>query len=226
MSGNSPPVVRDSARPEIAGIQAVLPADHRLERLVRLYAGLGAFGVSLALMVRARLGVGPWDVLHQGIARQLGVQIGWVVIAMSTLVLLAWIPLRQRPGLGTISNLVLVGLVANATLAVLSAPAGLVVRALLLAAGIVLNAVATALYIGAGLGPGPRDGIMTALAARGCSVRVVRTCMEVSVVAVGYPLGGTVGPGTVAYALLIGPLVHLLLPRLAIQTRSQKADTP
>jgi len=225
MSGNSPPVVRDSVRPEIGGIRAVLPADHRLERLVRLYAGLAAFGVSLALMVRARLGVGPWDVLHQGIARQLGVQIGWVVIAMSTLVLLAWIPLRQRPGLGTISNLVLVGLVANATLAALSAPAGLGLRALILVAGIVLNAVATALYIGAGLGPGPRDGIMTALAARGYSVRVVRTCMEVSVVAVGYPLGGTVGPGTVAYALLIGPLVHLLLPRLAVRPPARKANT-
>ncbi|HEY6297655.1 MAG TPA: hypothetical protein VIX15_18515, partial [Streptosporangiaceae bacterium] len=169
------------------------------------------------LMVRARLGVGPWDVLHQGIARQLGVQIGWVVIAMSAVVLLAWIPLRQRPGLGTISNLVLVGLVANAVLGLLHAPAGLCIRVLLLASGIALNAVATALYIGAGLGPGPRDGIMIGLAARGHSIRVVRTCLEVSVVVVGYPLGGTVGAGTLAYAVLIGPLVHLLLPRLAIR---------
>jgi uncharacterized membrane protein YczE len=205
---------------------ALLPPDHRVERLVRLYAGLCGYGISLALMVRARLGVGPWDVLHQGIARQLGVQIGWVVIAMSAVVLLAWIPLRQRPGLGTISNLVLVGLVANAVLGLLHAPAGLWVRVLLLASGIALNAVATALYIGAGLGPGPRDGIMIGVAARGHSIRVVRTCLEVSVVVVGYPLGGTVGAGTLAYAVLIGPLVHLLLPRLAIRQDPEEDRPP
>jgi uncharacterized membrane protein YczE len=204
---------------------ALLPKDHRVERLIRLYAGLSGFGISLAFMVRARLGVGPWDVLHQGIARQLGVQIGWVVIAMSAVVLLAWIPLRQRPGLGTISNLILVGLVTNGMLDVLPTPTSLWVRIVLLTSGIALNAVATALYIGAGLGPGPRDGIMTGLAARGHSIRVVRTCLEVSVVVVGYPLGGTVGPGTLAYALLIGPLVHVLLPRLTIHEDQRKAIT-
>jgi uncharacterized membrane protein YczE len=218
VSGNPPPTAQqDIAEPASGRRLAILPPDHRVERLVRLYAGLTGFGISLALMVRARLGVGPWDVLHQGIARQLGVQIGWVVIAMSAVVLLAWIPLRQRPGLGTISNLILVGLVTNAMLDVMPVPAGLSIRVLLLASGIGLNAVATALYIGAGLGPGPRDGIMTGLAARGHSIRVVRTCIEVSVVVVGYPLGGTVGPGTLAYALLIGPLVHVLLPRLVIR---------
>jgi uncharacterized membrane protein YczE len=218
VSGNPPPTAQqDIAEPASGRRLTILPPDHRVERLVRLYAGLTGFGISLALMVRARLGVGPWDVLHQGIARQLGVQIGWVVIAMSAVVLLAWIPLRQRPGLGTISNLILVGLVTNAMLDVMPVPAGLSIRVLLLASGIGLNAVATALYIGAGLGPGPRDGIMTGLAARGHSIRVVRTCIEVSVVVVGYPLGGTVGPGTLAYALLIGPLVHVLLPRLVIR---------
>ncbi|MDQ2874037.1 MAG: hypothetical protein M3Y33_04160 [Actinomycetota bacterium] len=195
---------------------------HLARRLLWLYAGLTGFGVSLALMVRARLGLDPWDVLHQGIARHLGIQIGWVVIAVSAVVLLAWIPLRQRPGWGTISNLVLTGLVTNVTLDVLPGPAGLGVRILLLAAGIALNAVSTALYIGAGLGPGPRDGIMTALAARGHSLRVMRTCVELPVLVIGYLLGGQLGVGTVAYAVLIGPLVHHLLPRLAIDQADPK----
>jgi uncharacterized membrane protein YczE len=187
-------------------------------RLVRLYLGLAAFGVSLALMVRARLGLGPWDVLHQGIARLLGVQLGWVTIGVSGLVLLAWIPLRQRPGLGTVSNAVIVGLVVNGALDVLPTPGSLAWRAVWLAAGIGLNGLATACYIGAGLGPGPRDGLMTGIAARGHSLRAVRTLIELSVLAIGFALGGTVGVGTVAYALSIGPLTHVLLPRLTVTT--------
>jgi uncharacterized membrane protein YczE len=197
---------------------------HLVQRLIRLYTGLAGFGISVALFVRARLGLDPWDVLHQGIARHLGVQIGWVVIAMSAVVMLAWIPLRQRPGLGTISNLLLVGLVANAALDILPTARGLALRITLLATGIALNAAATALYVGAGLGPGPRDGIMTGLAARGHSVRVVRTGIEVTVVAAGWALGGTVGAGTLAYAVLIGPLVHVLLPRLAIPSVPPRTD--
>ena len=187
-------------------------------RLVRLYLGLAAFGVSLALMVRARLGLGPWDVVHQGIARLLGVQLGWVTIGVSGLVLLAWIPLRQRPGLGTVSNAVIVGLVVNGALDVLPTPGSLAWRAVWLAAGIGLNGLATACYIGAGLGPGPRDGLMTGIAARGHSLRAVRTLIELSVLAIGFALGGTVGVGTVAYALSIGPLTHVLLPRLTVTT--------
>ena len=190
----------------------------RVARLVRLYLGLAAFGVSLALMVRARLGLGPWDVLHQGIARLLGVQLGWVTIGVSGLVLLAWIPLRQRPGLGTVSNAVIVGLVVNGALDVLPTPGSLAWRAVWLAAGIGLNGLATACYIGAGLGPGPRDGLMTGIAARGHSLRAVRTLIELSVLAIGFALGGTVGVGTVAYALSIGPLTHVLLPRLTVTT--------
>jgi len=185
-------------------------------RLVRLYLGLAGFGVSLALMVRAKLGLGPWDVLHQGIARLWGVQLGWVTIGVSGLVLLAWIPLRQRPGLGTVSNAVIVGLVVNGALDVLPTPGSLAWRAVWLAAGIGLNGLATACYIGAGLGPGPRDGLMTGIAARGHSLRAVRTLIELSVLAMGFALGGTVGVGTVAYALSIGPLTHVLLPRLTV----------
>jgi uncharacterized membrane protein YczE len=187
-------------------------------RLARLYLGLAGFGVSLALMVRARLGLGPWDVLHQGIARLLGLQLGWVTIGVSGLVLLVWIPLKQRPGLGTVSNAVTVGLVVNGALDVLPTPGSLAWRAVWLAAGIGLNGLATACYIGAGLGPGPRDGLMTGIAARGHSLRAVRTLIELSVLAIGFALGGTAGVGTVAYALTIGPLTHLLLPRLTITT--------
>jgi uncharacterized membrane protein YczE len=203
----------------------LIPRDHLAARLVRLYVGLAGFGVSLALMVRARLGLGPWDVLHQGIARHLGVQIGWVTIAVSGLVLLAWIPLRQRPGLGTISNAVIVGLVVNGALDVLPAPRALAWRIAWLAAGIGLNALATACYIGAGLGPGPRDGLMTGLAARGYSLRLVRMLIELSALAAGIVLGGSFGPGTVAYALSIGPLTQVLLPRLTVRRPPGENET-
>jgi uncharacterized membrane protein YczE len=195
-------------------------------RLVRLYAGLLMFGLSLGLMVRARLGLSPWDVLNQGIARRLGVQIGWVVIVIGALVLLLWIPLRQRPGFGTISNIVLVGLAVNWTLDLVSAPVGLPARSAFLIGGVLLNAVATALYLGARLGPGPRDGLMTGLAARGYSIRVARTCIELAVLGIGFALGGTVGVGTLLYAAAIGPLVHVLLPRLTVrQQGKQSADS-
>lgn len=187
--------------------------------MARLSLGLVGFGVSLALMVRAHLGLGPWDVLHQGIARHLGVQLGWVTIGVSGLVLLAWIPLRQRPGIGTVSNVIVVGLAVNGALDVLPVPGSLASRAAWLTTGILLNASATALYIGAGLGPGPRDGLMTGFARRGHSIRVVRTVIELTVLTAGFVLGGTVGIGTLAYALAIGPLTHWLLPRLSVQDR-------
>jgi uncharacterized membrane protein YczE len=177
-------------------------------RLTRLYFGLALFGLSIALMVRARLGLAPWDVLHQGVAQRAGLPLGTVVILVSAAVMIAWIPLRQRPGIGTISNAVLVGLSLDAALAVLPHPTAPALRGAFLASGVLLNGAATALYIGAELGPGPRDGLMTGLAARGHSIRAVRTAIEVSVVAVGWLLGGTVGLGTIAYALAIGPLVQ------------------
>ena len=187
-------------------------------RLVQLYTGLVLFGVSVGLLVRAQLGVMPWDVLHQGLSRRIGVSMGAVVIAVSLLLLLAWIPLRERPGLGTISNALVVGMTLDATLAVLPPVDPIPSRLLLVLTGVLLNAVATASYIGVHLGPGPRDGLMTGLVRRtGRSVRLVRTSIEATVVLAGWLLGGTVGLGTVVYALSIGPLVQFLLPRLSVR---------
>ena len=186
-------------------------------RLAQLYAGLVLYGVSMALMVRSSLGVMPWDVLHQGLSRRLGWSLGSVTIVVGALVLLAWIPLRERPGLGTLSNVVVVGVAVDAVLAVLPAPGELPGRAAFAAAGILLNGVATAAYIGVRLGPGPRDGLMTGLVRRtGGPLGPIRTAIEVTVVLTGWLLGGTLGVVTVLYALSIGPLVHLLLPRFAV----------
>jgi uncharacterized membrane protein YczE len=181
-------------------------------RLLQLNIGLALFGLSLSLMVEARLGLGPWDVLHQGVAEATGLEIGWIVIAVGAFVLLLWIPLRERPGIGTLDNVIVIGLVVNAALALLPTPRQMAVRSTFLAGGILSNGIATGLYIGAGLGPGPRDGLMTGLAKRGHSIRSVRTVIELAVLALGFALGGTVGIGTIAYALAIGPLVHVFLP--------------
>ncbi|MDF3302355.1 YczE/YyaS/YitT family protein [Streptomyces tropicalis] len=181
-------------------------------RLIRLYAGLSLYGASSALLVAAGLGLGPWNVLHQGLAELTGLTIGTVSIVVGAAVLLLWIPLRQRPGLGTVSNVLVVGLAMDGTLALLPAVHSLLVRVPLLAAGVVLNGAATGLYIGARLGPGPRDGLMTGLHRRtGHSIRLMRTALEVAVVSVGFTLGGTVGIGTVLYAVAIGPLAQFFL---------------
>ena len=187
-------------------------------RLLQLYAGLILYGASLALQIRAGLGLDPWDVFHQGLSEKTGLSFGTIVIIIGALVLLAWIPLRQKPGIGTISNVFVVGLAVDATLVILPEVHGLELQLPLLAAGIFLNGVAGAAYIGAGLGPGPRDGLMTGLVRiTGRSVGVVRTSLEVSVLAVGVVLGGTVGLGTVLYALSIGPLLQVLLPAFTIR---------
>ena len=186
------------------------------KRYLQLAVGLVLYGVSIALLVRAELGLDSWDVLHQGLAMRLDISIGWVINGVGVLVLLLWIPLRQRPGVGTVANVVVVGLVTNAVLAGIPELSGLALRWSALLVAILVNALATALYVGAGLGPGPRDGLMTGLAAKGYSIRVVRTLIEISVLAIGWLLGGTVGVGTVLYALSIGPLVHILLPRFQI----------
>jgi uncharacterized membrane protein YczE len=184
-------------------------------RLVQLYAGLVLYGVSSSLLVLAGLGLDPWDVFHQGLSRTFGLAIGTWAIIVGVVVLLLWIPLRQRPGIGTLSNVVLVGLTMNVVLGHFDAPHAMAARIACLVCGVFLNGVATGAYIGAGLGPGPRDGLMTGLAARGHSIRVVRTSLELTVLVTGWLLGGTVGVGTVVYALSIGPLAHVFIPLFA-----------
>ncbi|WP_339128116.1 hypothetical protein WJM95_04265 [Streptomyces sp. f51] len=189
------------------------PGSGRLpRRLVQLYIGLAVYGASAAFMVEAGFGLEPWGVLHQGLAERTGLTIGVVSIIVGAAVLLLWIPLRQRPGLGTVSNVFVVGLAMDGTLALVPDVHSLAVRIPLLVAGVVLNGVATGLYISASFGPGPRDGLMTGLHRRtGRSVRLVRTVLEVAVVVTGFALGGTVGIGTVLYAVAIGPLAQFFL---------------
>ncbi|MFT4220521.1 MAG: hypothetical protein QM611_08400 [Microbacterium sp.] len=195
------------------GPLAQLKAGRLGRRIPQLIAGLVLYGFSLALMVRGALGLAPWDVLHYGLTLHLPITIGQAIIAMSFVVLLLWIPLREKPGVGTVANAIVVGLAADATLAVLGPVDGLIVRIALLVAGVVLNGFATALYIGSQLGRGPRDGLMTGLSrVTGRSLRLVRTALEVAVVIAGMLLGGVAGAGTILYALAIGPLAQAMLP--------------
>ncbi|MFC4062072.1 YitT family protein [Planomonospora corallina] len=195
-----------------------LPAPVSLpNRLLRLYAGLALYGAAVALLIESRLGGSPWDVFHQGLTVHLGLSIGTWIILVGALVMLLWIPLRQKPGVGTLSNVLFLGLFADAALRLLPAPDPLAARWAFLLAGVVATAAATALYIGAGLGPGPRDGIMTGLVRLGLSIRLARTLIEVTVLAAGWLLGGTVGVGTVVFALAVGPLTQFFTPMLGLR---------
>ncbi len=214
-----PPVVLTDLGPI-----AQLRAGRLGRRLVQLYAGLLLYGFSIALMVRAHLGLAPWDVLHSGLTEHVPIDIGQALVIVSFVVMLAWIPLREMPGIGTISNALVIGLSTDAFLAVMPTPHPIGVRAVLLVAGIALQGLATAAYIGAQLGRGPRDGLMTGLARRtGRSLRSVRTTMELTVVAIGLVLGGVAGVGTILYAVSIGPLSQALLPPLVVETRRRGA---
>jgi uncharacterized membrane protein YczE len=184
-------------------------------RLAQLYGGLLLYGASSSLLVLGGLGLDPWDVFHQGLSKTFGLAIGTWAIIVGVAVLLLWIPLRQRPGIGTLSNVVLVGGTMDVVLGHTHQPHAMAARVACLVCGVFLNGVATGAYIGAGLGPGPRDGLMTGLAARGHSIRLVRTGLELTVLATGWLLGGTVGVGTVLYALSIGPLAHVFIPLFA-----------
>lgn len=197
-----------------------IPRDRLPARLGLLLGGLVLYGASTALIVRAGLGAVPWDVLHQGLSRTLGLQIGTWSIIVGALLLVVWVPLRQRAGLGTLANVVVVGLALNATLAAVPPLHGWVLQIGVLVLGVGLNGVATGAYIGAGMGPGPRDGLSTAIAARGRSLRLVRTVVEVTVVVAGVLLGGQLGVGTVVYALAIGPLMHLAVPAMRLRGAS------
>ncbi|MER7377034.1 YczE/YyaS/YitT family protein [Streptomyces lanatus] len=198
-----------------------LTQGHLIRRLAQLYIGLALYGASSAILVEAGLGLEPWNVLHQGLAELSGLTIGVVSIFIGAAVLLLWIPLRQRPGLGTVSNVFVVGIAMDGTLALLPEAHTLAVRIPLLLAGIVLNGVATGLYIAARFGPGPRDGLMTGLHKRtGRSIRLMRTAVEIAVVVTGFALGGTVGIGTVLYAVSIGPLAQVFLRVFAVPSAS------
>lgn len=193
-------------------------------RLPQLVGGLLLYGFSMAMQVRGALGLAPWDVLTQGISRHLQLSFGAITIAVSFVVLLLWIPLRQPPGLGTVLNALIVGVAVDLGLWLLPQPDGLVARAGLLVGGVVLNGLAGAIYVGAQLGPGPRDGLMTGLhRVTGRSLRLVRTGIEVVVLALGWLLGGQVGLGTVLYALAIGPLIQLFLPLTVVRLRDPRS---
>ncbi|QNK79540.1 YitT family protein [Nakamurella sp. PAMC28650] len=206
-----------------------IPADRRIRRFGQLVVGLLLYGFTMGLMVRAVFGLDPWDVFHQGVTKVLGhwvdISYGTVITVVSVIVLLAWIPLRQRPGVGTILNAAIIGWTTDATLSVVPATGILTVRILMLVIAVLGNAVAGGLYIGAGLGPGPRDGLMTGLVARGVgSVRVVRTGIELTVLLIGAAMGGSIGFATVVYALAIGPLLQVFLPRLSVRSRGADGD--
>ncbi|MGH2874609.1 MAG: YczE/YyaS/YitT family protein [Solirubrobacteraceae bacterium] len=203
---------------------APIPSDRRVRRFAQLFAGLALYGTTASMLVLAGLGLDPWDVLHQGLSRSLGLGIGTWAVIVSVAVLFCWTPLRQRPGVGTVLNAALVGTIMDILLSTFHAPHALWVRIALVAGGVAGNGIATGLYIGAGLGPGPRDGLSVGIAGRGHSMRIVRTTIEGTVLVTGFLLGGTVGFGTLAYALAIGPITHVTIPRLAIGHRPARAS--
>lgn len=195
-----------------------LRAGRLVHRITQLLVGLVLFGISMALLLRAGLGLEPWGVLHYGLTLHIPMSYGLMSIVVSAALLLLWIPLRQWPGLGTVLNAIVIGLAIDATLAVTPDIRALWARVLVMLAAVVGNGIAGAMYIGSQLGPGPRDGLMTGLAARtDRSIRLVRTALEITVVVLGWVLGGIVGVGTVAYALLIGPVVQAFLPLLTVR---------
>jgi uncharacterized membrane protein YczE len=193
-----------------------VPRDRLIERVLRCLAGLVLCGVGIATIIAAHLGVAPWDVLHQGISDRIGLPIGTVILLLGVVVLTLWWPLGIRPGVGTILNAALIGVFVDLTDLGLPDARGVAAQISYLLVGIAAIGVGSGLYIGAGLGPGPRDGLMTGIAARGFSLRATRTVLEIGVLVAGWLLGGSVGIGTAAFAVAIGPIVHVALPRLAV----------
>ncbi|HUG09210.1 MAG TPA: hypothetical protein VMP13_10015 [Acidimicrobiia bacterium] len=187
-------------------------------RMIQLNVGLVLFGLGIALVLQSGLGLPPWDVLHQGLTEQFGLTVGIWSIIISFVVLLLWLPLRERYGIGTILNAVIIGVVIDLGVLVIPRPPNTWLASVMLTAGIILIGLASGMYIGANLGPGPRDGLMTAIAGRGPSIRVTRWGLEIVVLITGFLMGGTFGVGTIAFALLIGPIVQFFLPRWSIDT--------
>ena len=197
------------------------------EKLVRCITGLAFFGFGITLFLRANLGLAPWDIFHKGLSEKFDISIGLVIEGVGLLLLLLWIPLRQRPGVGTILNAIEIGLVVNLTKPIIGEPDQLLIRALMVVAGVIVIGLGSALYIGAGLGSGPRDGLMLGLskrsiAGRQISIRVARTAVEISVMVAGLFLGGSIGIGTLIFMFGIGPLVQLILPRFEMRLASDQ----
>ena len=204
------------------GLQQLEFRDRLGRRLVRCLVGLALFAIGISLQMNANLGAPPWDVFHQGVAKQAEISIGKIIVMTGFMLLFLWIPLGQKPGLGTILNALEIGLVADVALQVIPEPKNFLIRATMVVVGIVVVAIGTGLYIGSALGPGPRDGLMTGLAKRGIPIKVGRTAIEITVLIVGFTLGGQVGVATFAFAFGVGPLVHFFLPRLAISSGSAR----
>lgn len=196
-------------------------------RLVQLMVGLSLYGIAMGMFVRAQVGLDPWDVFHMGVSNHIGLGMGAVTIITSFVVLLLWIPLKQWPGLGTIANSIWIGVALSVTMALLDPIHGVVAQYVVFLVGLVVNGLGGALYIGSQLGPGPRDGLMTGLHHRtGLSLRLIRTGIEVTVLVIGWLLGGVVGVGTVLYALLIGPLVQFFLPGCTVELDGVGEEEP
>ena len=199
------------------GLESLEFRDRLGRRLIRCIVGLSLFSLGISLQMNANIGAPPWDVFHQGIANQTGISIGKIIVLTGFSLLLLWIPLKQKPGLGTILNALEIGLVADIALAIIPEPSNMLIRVPMALLGIVVVAIGSGLYIGSALGPGPRDGLMTGLAKRGIPIRVGRTVVEVIVLVTGWLLGGQVNVATFAFAFGVGPLVHFFLPRLAVK---------
>ena len=194
-----------------------LPNDRLVQRIVRCVVGLALFGFGISCFIAADLGLAPWDIFHQGLERKTGISIGIIIVITGVLILLLWIPLRERMGLGTLLNAIEIGLVVLLVADHLPEPDHLVWQVALMLLGLVAVGLGSGMYIGAGLGSGPRDGLMLGLSKRGISVRIARTAIEMTVLVLGLLLGGTVGVGTVAFTFGIGPLVQFFLPRLRLR---------
>ena len=209
------------------GLLSVTPQLVWTRRIAQLLIGLFFYGIAIAMMVRAGIGVAPWDVLNQGLVKQTGISFGLITIIVGAVVLLLWIPIRQKPGIGTVLNILLIGPAADIGLAFIPQQHEPLLQGLLFAGGLALLAVATGLYVGARLGPGPRDGLMTGIHARfGWRIWIVRTGIEVTVLTIGWLLGGQVGIGTLAFALLIGPMVGVTLPFFRVPELRRRPATP
>jgi uncharacterized membrane protein YczE len=205
-------------------VHRFIPPDRHIQRLARCVIGLALFGLGISLLLQSNLGAAPWDVFHTGVSELTGIPVGTVIIITGVALLVLWIPLREQPGIGTILNAIEIGVVVDLTLELMPEPELLAARIPMMLGGVVVIALGSGLYIGSGLGPGPRDGLMTGLARHGLSIRSARTGIELFVLFVGITLGGSIGVGTAVFALAIGPLVHLFLPMFTMKPITN--DTP